>query len=100
MPQIEGMTILRGGAGVRYPKAMPLRRMVLEAWFALFAARRVWHFRSQAHVVVSILPPSLFVLFLDFLIRRRGYAGWPSSMTCKGFWRLKRRAWHVGRSFA
>ena len=69
--QIEGMTILRGGAGVRYPKAMPLRRMVLEAWFALFAARRVWHFRRQAHVVVSILPPSLFVCFLDFLIPTR-----------------------------
>ncbi len=69
--QIEGMTILRGGAGVRYPKAMPLRRMVLEAWFALFAARRVLHFRRQAHVVVSILPPSLYVLFLDFLIPTR-----------------------------
>ena len=71
MREIEGMTILRGGAGVRYPKAMPLRRLVLEAWFALFAARRVWRLRRQADVVVSILPPSLFVLFLTSLLAER-----------------------------
>jgi glycosyltransferase involved in cell wall biosynthesis len=68
---IEGMTILRGGAGVRYPKEMPLRRLKLEAWFALFAARRVWRLRKQADVVVSILPPSLFILFLNRLLPRR-----------------------------
>src|SRR5665213_3397126 len=34
--EIQGVTILRGGAGIRYPKAMPLRRLLLEAWFALF----------------------------------------------------------------
>ena len=66
--KIEGVTILRGGAGVRYPKAMPLRRLVLEAWFALFAARRVMRLRKQTDVVVSVLPPSLFILFLHSLL--------------------------------
>jgi putative colanic acid biosynthesis glycosyltransferase WcaI len=68
---IPGMTILRGGAGVRYAKAMPLRRLTLEVWFAFFAARRVWRLRQQVDVAVSILPPSLFVLFLHWLLPKR-----------------------------
>ncbi|MFZ1945096.1 MAG: glycosyltransferase [Acidobacteriaceae bacterium] len=69
--RIPGMTIVRGGAGVRYSKAMPLRRLKLEAWFALFAARSIWQRRKRADVVVSILPPSLFILFLNLILPRR-----------------------------
>lgn len=68
--EISGIKILRGGAWVRYPKAMPLRRLLLEAWFAFYATRRMWRLRKQAHVVVSILPPSLFAYFLHLLLPR------------------------------
>ena len=68
---IPGIKILRGGAWVRYPKAMPLRRMVLEAWFALYACRRVWSMRKRADLVVSVLPPSLFAFLLDRLLPRK-----------------------------
>lgn len=68
---IPGVTILRGGAGVRYAKAMPLRRLTLEAWFAFFAAWRVWRLRKQVDVAISILPPSLFALFLHRLLPKR-----------------------------
>lgn len=68
---IHGMDILRGGAWLRYPKAMPLRRMVLEAWFAMYALRRIWRLRRQADVVVSVLPPSLFALVLRLVLPRR-----------------------------
>jgi glycosyltransferase involved in cell wall biosynthesis len=66
--RIPGMTIVRGGAGVHYPTAMPLRRLKLEAWFAFFAARSVWRRRKKADVVVSILPPSLFILFVNRIL--------------------------------
>jgi colanic acid biosynthesis glycosyl transferase WcaI len=69
--QISGVTIVRGGAGVRYPKAMPLRRLKLEAWFAYFAARSVWRMRKRADVVVSILPPSLFILLLNCILSKQ-----------------------------
>ena len=69
--RIRGMTVVRGGAGVRYPKSMPLRRLKLEAWFAFFATRNVWRRRKRADVVVSILPPSLFILFLNRILPRR-----------------------------
>ena len=69
--RIPGMTVVRGGADVRYPKAMPLRRLKLEAWFAFFAARSAWPLRKRADVVVSILPPSLFILFLNSILPRR-----------------------------
>jgi len=68
---IPGMTIVRGGAGVRYPKAMPLRRLKLEAWFALFVARSLLRLRKKTDVVVSILPPSLFILLLHRMLPRK-----------------------------
>jgi glycosyltransferase involved in cell wall biosynthesis len=69
--QLPGMTMVRGGGGIRYPKAMPLRRLKLEAWFAYFAARSVWPRRKSVDVVVSILPPSLFILLLNRILPRR-----------------------------
>lgn len=69
--ELAGVKILRGGAWMRYPRAMPLRRLVLEAWFACYAVRRVWHSRKQADVLVSVLPPSLFAFFLHCLLPRR-----------------------------
>ena len=69
--RIPGMTIVRGGAGVRYPRTMPLRRLKLETWFAFFAAQSVWRLRKKTDVVVSILPPSLFILFLNRLLPKR-----------------------------
>ncbi|MES2222071.1 MAG: glycosyltransferase [Acidobacteriota bacterium] len=68
--RIPGMAILRGGEGLRYPSSMPLRRLKLEAWFACFAARSIWRRRKQVDVVVSILPPSLFILFLNRILPR------------------------------
>lgn len=68
---IAGVEILRGGAWVRYPKSMPLRRLVLEGWFAFYALCRAWRLRNQTDVVVSILPPSLFAFFLHMMLPRR-----------------------------
>ncbi|MGH9616968.1 MAG: glycosyltransferase, partial [Acidobacteriaceae bacterium] len=69
--QVEGIAILRGGDQVHYPKAMPLRRLTLEIWFAFFAARNVRRLGKQTDVVVSILPPSLFILFLNRILPGR-----------------------------
>lgn len=66
--RIEGLKILRGGAWMRYPKSMPLRRLMLEIWFAAYAARRVWRLRKTADVVAIVLPPSTFALFLNLLL--------------------------------
>lgn len=68
--EIGGVKILRGGAWVRYPKAMPLRRLLLEIWFAFYTLRRMRRLHKQAHIVVSILPPSLFAFFLPLLLPR------------------------------
>ncbi|MHB8303831.1 MAG: glycosyltransferase [Acidobacteriaceae bacterium] len=69
--RLDGVKILRGGAGVRYPRAMALRRMVLESWFALYACRRVWRLRKNADVLVSVLPPSLFAFLLGRMLPQR-----------------------------
>ncbi len=69
--ELAGVKILRGGAWMSYPRAMPLRRLVLEAWFACYAVRRVWRSRKQVDVLVSVLPPSLFAFFLHCLLPSR-----------------------------
>ncbi len=68
--EIGGVKTLRGGGWLRYPNPMPLRRLLLEAWFAFYAVRRTLRLRKQADIVVSVLPPSLFAYFLSFLLPR------------------------------
>lgn len=69
--QIEGIAILRGGDRIHYPKTMPLRRLMLEIWFAFFAARSVRRLGKNTDVVVGILPPSLFILLLNRILPKR-----------------------------
>lgn len=61
---LGGMTILRGGAGVRYPKSAVMRRVVLESWFAWHSFWRALWLRGRFDVVVAVLPPSMFALVL------------------------------------
>lgn len=65
---LPGMSILRGGGWLRYPKPASLRRMVLELWFAAYSARRTLGLRKQVDTVVSIFPPSLFALAVHALL--------------------------------
>jgi colanic acid biosynthesis glycosyl transferase WcaI len=67
---LAGMKILRGGAWMRYPKAMPLRRLLLEIWFAFYTLRRMSWLAKDADVLVSVLPPSLFAYVLDQFLPR------------------------------
>jgi glycosyltransferase involved in cell wall biosynthesis len=68
---LPGMHILRGGAWLRYPKPAALRRMVLEIWFAAYAARRMLGLRNKVDTVVSIFPPSLFAVLVHALLPQR-----------------------------
>ena len=84
--QIPGMTIVRGGAGVRYPQAMPLRRLKLEAWFAFFAARSVWRRektgeRRRQHTSAQ---PVHLVFKFDFAAARAAGCGGARSAGCSG----------------
>lgn len=68
---MPGVTILRGGAWMRYSKRVSLRRIVLEGWFALYAAWHAWQLRGQIDTVVGVYPPSLFSLYTHFLLPRQ-----------------------------
>lgn len=68
---MEGIKILRGGAGMRYSRRMALRRAVLEVWFAVYAAGQCWRLRKQTEIVISVVPPSLFALCVHAWLPRR-----------------------------
>ena len=57
---LPGVRVLRGGAQVRYPTRMVLRRAVLELWFAWHAAVCLLRLRGRIDVVVPVFPPSCF----------------------------------------
>ena len=69
--RIPNMTILRGGAWLRYSKRMPLRRALLEVWFAAYAAWQCYRLRRQVDLVVGVFPPSLFALSTHLLLPSR-----------------------------
>ncbi|MDO6462216.1 glycosyltransferase [Granulosicoccaceae sp. 1_MG-2023] len=57
--QLDGVRITRGGLRVRYPASAVLRRLCLEAWFAMFARKAVRQKQKEYSKVVLIYPPNL-----------------------------------------
>jgi colanic acid biosynthesis glycosyl transferase WcaI len=66
--RLENVAIHRGGAGVRYPRSMILRRLVLEAWFAWHAGWTTWRLRDGCSTAVAVFPPTLFFLIVMGLL--------------------------------
>ena len=66
---LHGVTVLRGGLRVSYPRSAVVRRLVLEVWFA-------WHFWWQAlrlkgpvDVVAAVSPPVVFTFLVNALFK-------------------------------
>lgn len=68
--KLEGVSIIRGGAWVRYPKKAILRRFVLETWYAAFACWSCVRLKEKPTQVVAILPPTLFLVLLRAILPR------------------------------
>lgn len=66
--QMPGVKIHRGGAKLRYPRSVILRRLTLEIWFLIYCVRIVFNRKSKLDKVISVFPPSLFMLALSVLI--------------------------------
>ena len=69
--QLPGISIIRGGGGLRFPKHPMLRRALLESWFAVFATVVAWRQRYDVDVVVAVFPPSLFFLGVSMVLPKR-----------------------------
>ena len=69
--QLPGMSIIRGGSGLRFPKHPMLRRALLESWFAVFATVAAWRQRRDIDAVVVVFPPSLFFLGVSMVLPKR-----------------------------
>ena len=68
--QIEGVTIIRGGNTLIYPKKTVFRRMVLEVGFAFFVLKKLRKVQKNKDIIMPVFPPSLaFYLLLPFLNR-------------------------------
>jgi colanic acid biosynthesis glycosyl transferase WcaI len=65
---LAGTTIHRGGAWMRYPHSIVLRRALLELWFAWHALLNTWRLRKEPAIAVAIFPPSLFFILITALL--------------------------------
>ena len=67
---IEGVTIVRGGKYLIYPKLIVLRRIILELGFAFFVLRKLRKHQKKQDIVIPIFPPSFaFYIILFFLLQ-------------------------------
>lgn len=69
--KLTQVTIVRGGAWVRYPRAMLLRRAVFEAWYACHVLKTICLKRFDPDIVVGVFPPTLFFCLTSLLFRSR-----------------------------
>lgn len=73
--QLTGINAIRGGAWLKLPKNMLLRRSILETWFLLFVfSKLVFSTKKYSHIV-PVFPPSLFMLLIPFLKKRAKLVG-------------------------
>lgn len=68
--EFDSFSVHRGGAWVRYPSSILLRRLVLELWFSYHAVCRAWVGREDLMTAVGVFPPSLFFVLLKILLPR------------------------------
>jgi colanic acid biosynthesis glycosyl transferase WcaI len=66
--EFEGANIYRGGAWVRYPRNMVLRRSIFELSFTWHAACQCLALRKDTAIAVAIFPPSLFFVLVSYLL--------------------------------
>jgi colanic acid biosynthesis glycosyl transferase WcaI len=67
---LEGVTVHRGGAWVRYAKSIAPRRLTLELWFAWHSICKAWVLRKDVSLVIAVFPPSLFFVLVHLLLPR------------------------------
>jgi len=67
---IDGISIVRGGENISYPKSATLRRAILEFWFTAFILKNVVFSRKNYDRYVLIFPPSLFAILFNFFSKK------------------------------
>jgi len=65
--ELQGVPVHRGGAWIRYPQSMILRRAVLESWFALHALWQSLKLNKDTSIIVGVFPPCLFFVLSRYL---------------------------------
>lgn len=65
---MPGCEIHRGGSAMHYSRKPIIRRLLLEAWYALFCLYKLLRNRHEFDVVIPVFPPSLFAVMLPWLL--------------------------------
>ena len=65
---VQGCTIHRGGAWMRYPESTVMRRILFELWFAWHAAIHTRQIGKKVDMVIAVFPPNLYMLLVKRLL--------------------------------
>lgn len=68
LPQIR---VTRGGAWIRYPRGIALRRIVLEMWFIWHATAFAFRHRNVIDIAICVFPPVFFAVFLQWIMPKQ-----------------------------
>jgi glycosyltransferase involved in cell wall biosynthesis len=73
--QLKGTNAIRGGAFLKLPSNILLRRAALEIWYFSFILSKLLFHKRKYNYIVTIFPPSLFMLCVPFLSRKAKLIG-------------------------
>lgn len=73
--QIKGITAIRGGRYLSFPGNVLLRRAILEIWFCFFVVYKLVFLRKKYSNIISVFPPSLFMVFVPFFSKKAKVSG-------------------------
>ncbi len=73
--QLEGITAIRGGKWLKFPKNVLLRRAVLEIWYCFYVLIKLLFSSKKYSHVVPVFPPSLFMLLVPLLNKKAKVIG-------------------------
>ena len=68
---LKSIAVIRGGAWMRYPRAMLLRRFAFEIWYLCHATWTIWSRQLKPDVVLAVFPPTLFFALAPILFSSR-----------------------------
>jgi len=71
--KLEGVEIIRGGLGVKYPRSAVLRRLVLEFWYMMFVVKNMRKMKNNIDIIVPIFPPTLYMILLKYFLPEKRF---------------------------
>jgi len=68
---VDGVRIVRGGLGIKYPSSQIFKRVLLEVWYSFHVGRYLLKKRNEIGEVIVVFPPVFFMFVVSVLLPKK-----------------------------